>query len=659
MYEVLTAQPPDLVAALRETWPIVAEQLAELERAETAEARITRLRTIGAAWYGQGGAAEVLTELGLTLAERLKLSQGLVVSELLLAYGAAQEEQRTREWEARLVARASEIDGLHRIISAANSTLDLDTSLQTVVETVAQVVGVEACSIYLYDKHRDELVLRATRGLNRAAVGQVTSRLGEGVTGWAAQLGHPVAVRDVRQEPRFNVEPQLGEEPFRSMLAVPIVLFSAERFQFSADKLQGVISVQTSGPREFTHEEISFVEVAAGELAFFIANAQLYQQTDERLHQKLRELTTLQQVSKSIAEQIGLRDVLNLISEKAVELAKADRAAIFQMDEFGTLQLVASHGGEGDGVREFIIQTVRDSRPLAVMNAYQDARFPDLARVAQEEHFHSLFCMPLRARERTIGGICLYRREPHLFDYEQVRLLSTFADEAAIAIENARLYEESQRALAIKSALLQEMHHRVRNNLQTISALLAMQLRRVEPHSQGARALRESAARIQSIAAIHNLLSREDVGVTTVSAIARQVVDSAQATLVNHERPVKFHVMGDEVRIGSRDATVLALVINELISNALTHGLAAEGGTIEVEATLDADTITVDVRDDGPLHPPAPKTTPSSGLGLQIIHTLVNEDLGGVFELSSDNQGWTHARVRFPQRAIDLSGDGL
>jgi two-component system, sensor histidine kinase PdtaS len=172
--------------------------------------------------------------------------------------------------------------------------------------------------------------------------------------------------------------------------------------------------------------------------------------------------------------------------------------------------------------------------------------------------------------------------------------------------------------------------------------------------------LRESAARIQSIAAIHNLLSREDVGVTTVSAIARQVVDSAQATLVNHDRPVKFQVTGDEVRIGSRDATVLALVINELISNALTHGLAAEGGKIEIEATLDADTITVDVRDDGPIHPPAPKTTPSSGLGLQIIHTLVNEDLGGTFDLNTDNtRDWTHARVRFPQRTIDLSNDGI
>lgn len=659
MCEVVTSQPPDLLATLRETSPTIAELIEQLEREENHDARVGGLRHIGALWYAQGGAADVLTEVGLQLAARLKLSQGLVVSELLLAYGAAQEEQRTREWEARLLARATELNGLHRIISAANSTLDLDTSLQTVVETVAQVVGVEACSVYLYDKHRDELVLRATRGLNRAAVGQVIARLGQGVTGWAAQLGRPVAVRDVWQEPRFSAEPQLGDEPFRSMLAVPIVLFNAERFQFSADKLQGVITVQTISPRDFTQEEISFVEVAAGELAFFIANAQLYQQTDERLHQKLRELTTLQQVSKSIAEQIGLSGVLSLIVEKAVELAQADRAAIFQMNDDGQLQLVASHGGEGDGVRDFIIQTVRDSRPLAVMNAYQDARFPELAAVAAREGFHSLFCMPLRARERTIGGICLYKRQPHLFDYEQVRLLSTFADEAAIAIENARLYEESQRALAIKSALLQEMHHRVRNNLQTISALLSMQLRRLDPSSPGAKALRDSAARIQSIAAIHNLLSREDVGITTVNAVVRQVVESAQTTLVNTEAPVRFVIMGDEVRVGSRDATVLALVINELISNALTHGLAVEGGRVEVEATLSQGMVTVEVRDDGPRHPP-PRPAHSSGLGLQIIETLVHEDLNGEFRLERDEAaGWTRARVRFPQRTLSESGDLL
>jgi len=653
MYEVLTSQPPDLIGAIRETMPSIGMLIDALEQRTDPAIRLSLLRQIGTEWYICGGTAEVLTELGLHLAAHLPMAQGVVVSELLLAFGAAQEEQRTREWEARLVARATQLDGLHRIISAANSTLDLDSSLQTVAETVAQVMNVEACSIYLYDKHRDELVLRATHGLNRAAVGQVVARLGEGVTGWAAQLGYPVAVHDVHKDSRYQREPQLGEELFRSMLAVPIVLFSAERFQFSADKLQGVINVQTIVPRDFTQEEISFVETAAGELAFFIANAKLYQQTDERLHQKLRELTTLQQVSKSIAEQIGLQDVLNLIVEKAVDLSKVDRASIFQVGEDGKLKLVASYGGEGDGVRDLIIQTVRDGRPLAVMNAYQDARFPQLPTVAREENFYSLFCMPLRARGRTIGGICLYRREPHLFDYEQVRLLNTFADEAAIAIENARLYEESLRALRIKSALLQEMHHRVRNNLQTIAALLAMQLRRLDPASPGAKALRESAARIQAIAAIHNLLSRDDIGVTTVSAVARQVIESVQSTLFETDIRVDFAFLGDEVRIGSRDATVLALVINELVDNALTHGLGIEGGRIEVEAVLKHGQVVVEVRDDGPRHP-APPPRQSSGLGLQIIETLVKGDLNGSFSLTRDVEaGWTRARICFPQRIID------
>lgn len=96
--------------------------------------------------------------------------------------------------------------------------------------------------------------------------------------------------------------------------------------------------------------------------------------------------------------------MLSLIVEKAVELAQADRAAIFQMRDDGQLQLMATHGGQGDGVREFIIQTVRDSRPLAVMNAYQDARFPEMASVAAREGFHSLFCMPCAPASAPLAG---------------------------------------------------------------------------------------------------------------------------------------------------------------------------------------------------------------------------------------------------------------
>jgi GAF domain-containing protein len=643
-----------LSAELRDASPQLTELLDLLAEEQSPESRRATLRRLGAHWYHQGGEAGVLAKLGLALVEQYSLDASVALAELLMAYGAAREEQRTHEWEQHLVRRMAELRGLHEVIKAANSTLDLDTSMRLVVETVAEVIGVEACSVYLYDKNSDDLTLRATRGLNQAAIGQFRLPLGEGVNGWAAKEGKPIAVRDVRQEPRFHVEPSLGEEPFRSMLSVPIVLYSAERFHVAGDKLQGVIAVQTDGPRDFSDEEVNFIETVAGELAFFIANAQLYQQTDEQLHQKLRELTTLQQVSKSIAEQLNVQEVLKLIVLKAVDLAHVDRADIFSCEEDDTLRLAATYGGaHRGGVLDFIAQAVREGRPLHVFDAYSDMRFPELAQVAAQEGFQSLFCLPLRVQRESaigaIGALVLYAREARLFDYELVRLLSTFADEAAIAFEKARLYAESQRALAIKSTMLQEMHHRVRNNLQTISALLAMQQRRLDPQGHGATALRDSIARIQAIAAVHNLLCRDDIGVTTVDALARLIVENAQVSLVSPEQPIGFEVRGAPAPVESRVATVLGIVLNELVANAMSHGLALEGGNVVIETNEEGGMIVVEVRDDGPSHAHVEESSSGSGLGLQIIRTLVSEDLDGEFALVEED-GWMCARVRFPQR---------
>lgn len=423
MFRAQSAILPMLIEELQASMPAVADLLEQLHTDDDLDRRRMLLKQLGAVWYRVDGAPEVLAELGIALAERLNIEPGVTLSELLMAFGAAREETRTREWENNLVRRMAELSGLHRVISAANSTLDLDTSMQLVVETVAEVIGVEACSVYLYDKNNDELTLRATRGLNTAAVGQVRTQLGEGVTGVAAREGKPISVSDVRLEPRFQMQPMLDEELFRSIMSVPIVLFSAERFHVGADKLQGVITVQTYDPREFTPEEINFVETVAGELAFFIVNAQLYEQTGDQLHQKVQELTTLQQVSKRIAEQPDLDEVLRLIVAKAVELARVDRADIFRCDDDGRLDLAATHGGpRREGVMNFIAQAVREGRPLAVLNAYNDSRFPELAHVAAMEGFHSLFCMPLRVQQdRIIGAICLFTHESRHFDYEQVR----------------------------------------------------------------------------------------------------------------------------------------------------------------------------------------------------------------------------------------------
>ncbi|MBA3948082.1 MAG: GAF domain-containing protein [Herpetosiphonaceae bacterium] len=649
LHPLLTGFPP-------EDRELVSELLADPQ----APSWRAHCFSLGYQWFNQEHPADELTRFGFGLASILQRDQADIVTELLLGFATAREDRHSHEWSERWQKRVAELDGLHRIVSAANSTVSLDASLLTVVETVAEVMGSDVCSIFLFDRDRSLLLLRATHGLNPGAIGEVSIRLGQGITGLAAQEGQPIAVADVAHDYRVHNDSRLNEQAYRSILCVPIILFARHNADFAGDRLQGVISVQTVSTRSWHEEEIHFLEVVAGELAFFISNAQRYQETDERLHQKIRELTTLQQVSSAIATTLDLQTVLNLIVDQAVVLSRVDRADIFQSgDELDSLQLLASCGGQWDErLRRVIMRTVTEGHPLAVVNAYDDVRFPELAAVAYSENYHSLFCIPLRIGARIMGVIALYTRQQRYFDYEQVQLLSTFADEAAIAIENARLYREAQRSLKIKSTLLQEMHHRVRNNLQTISALLNMQLRRLEPESSGAQVLAQSAGRIQAISAVHNLLCREDIGFTTIQEIAQQVVDGVRMGLVG-EKPVHFQVVGTSVTISSREATVVALIINELIDNALSHGLAAEGGLIEVAGWLEDTQVLLEVRDDGPVHPEGPGKS-SSGLGLSIIETLVTTDLGGTFTFSRDEQ-WARARITFPhtQPLLATSEDGL
>lgn len=617
---------------------------------ENSHNRSQQLRAFGATWHTNNGDPHELAQRGLEEANNHQLDRAATLTELLLGFAAAREEQRTRHWQNHLVRRVQQLDGLHRIISAANSTLDLDASLQTVVDTVSEVMRVDVCSVYVFDQHRRTLLLRATRGLSPRAIGEVELALGVGITGESGVLGKPIAVSDVREDDRYNHEPLLEEWDFRSLLAVPIILFASEKH--SVETLQGVIAVQTRNPHEFSDDQISYLEVVAGEIALSIANAQLYQQTDARLHQKIRELTTLQRVTAALASTLDEHTLLSLIVEQAVKIAGVDRADIFQLSSNNRPRLQASFGpGRTSGVEELISQVVQEHRSIAVPNAYTDDRWAGVQALGYREGFHSLFAVPMRIGQNVVGALCFYSYAPRHIQYEQVQLLTTFADEAAIAVQNAHLYEETQRNLTIKSTLLQEIHHRVRNNLQTISALLQMQVRRLTPDSEGRIAMEDSIQRIHAIATVHNLLSRDDLGQTSVQDIAKQVLENAQMT-VSSEVKIRTEITGKPVLVTSRAATLLAIVINELVQNAINHGLSDDGGCIAIDAWQIEQDGYIQVRDDGPTHAPASKRRISTGLGLNIIETLVNADLGGRFEFKRDHE-WTRAIIKFTPAEFD------
>lgn len=543
-----------------------------------------------------------------------------------------------------------ELEALHKVNSAVNSSLDLDSVLNLTVQAVAEVMNVDVCAVYVFDKEQEDqesMVLRAAKGLNPRLIGNVRVQVGEGVTGASAKEGKPISVYDIWADSRFRYVPSLNEDSSRSMLSVPIILFTRE-------KLVGVINVQSRSYRSWTTEEIRFLEMVAGEIAMAIENARLYQHTDERLRQKVQELTTLQNVSNMIAATLDLGRVLQLIVEQASELVKADMSSIYELKEDSNyLTIIANHGLSEDYARNMRVKlgegpvgrAAELNRPVNVWDAHFELH--DGEHYYFNNQYRSAMCVPLAGARGVLGVICLYTRQQRHFNDEQLQIIAAFADQAAIAIENARLYEEAKRGLTIKSALLQEMHHRVRNNLQTVAALLSMQMRRAQ-NLEVAIPLAESVARIQSIAAVHDLLCRNDIGVTTVQAVAKEISDIASISLLSGDRRIRFKIDESHVPVASKEATLLAILIMELVSNAIFHGLEGRSeGEIRISAFVDEGRTQIEVRDNGQGYPADFNLdTSKTGLGMQIVRTLVTKDLQGTFRVENIN-GWATATIIF------------
>ena len=216
---------------------------------------------------------------------------------------------------------------------------------------------------------------------------------------------------------------------------------------------------------------------------------------------------------------------------------------------------------------------------------------------------------------------------------------------AIVLLQNVTELRRLDRALVTKDATIREIHHRVKNNLQTVSALLRLQSRRIDDPSAAA-ALDEAVRRIASIALVHETLSNSDE--TTVA------FDEVLSSLVTHSLELsprmgqlKIERIGKIGSLESRLATPLSLVVTELIHNALEHGLATSGTQLRIELQRYSNEGLVTISDDGVGLPDGFNLATSANLGLQIVLTLTENELNGELKLESSEKG-TQAKLRFP-----------
>lgn len=260
---------------------------------------------------------------------------------------------------------------------------------------------------------------------------------------------------------------------------------------------------------------------------------------------------------------------------------------------------------------------------------------------------HACAVVPLPAKEQPLGVLHVAARRMLAFSDTDMALLRSVAAQIGTAIENMRLREEARRAEAL-ATLVQEMHHRIKNNLQTVADLLSLEMSS-SPSPAARRSLRDSVTRIKSIAAVHELLSAEQVRLTDITELARQVCDISLRHLVRPDRQIKAEVTGGAIYLPSKQATAFALVMNELIANALEHAfsLTPRGGLLRIDLSQDGPQVTVTVRDNGRGLPPDFDIEHARGLGLQIARTLAEKDLAGTLRLRNQPDGGSEARLMF------------
>ena len=219
-------------------------------------------------------------------------------------------------------ARERHLSLLTDTIEAVNSTLDLQQVLSQVATKVADALHADACFVYLYDERSSELVLRATHGTRVEEMTQrPRMRPGEGITGSAAETREPVMIAaEANLDPRFKNFPNLPEDEYESILAVPILA--------RGERLEGALNIRTREPREFTEDEVELLLAIAAQVAQSIEHAKLYEEAQRRVH----ELEALARISEAVSESLYLEESLEAIVKTTMDALAATGAALVLED---------------------------------------------------------------------------------------------------------------------------------------------------------------------------------------------------------------------------------------------------------------------------------------------------------------------------------------
>jgi PAS domain S-box-containing protein len=403
--------------------------------------------------------------------------------EALFYEGTVEDVTERKRAEDELRDRERFLALLNDITRAALETTDLPTMLQSLADRLGEVMRADASYIGLWDEATPTTMPGAAHGAWCEAYLSVRLEPGEmTITESVLRAGHPLVIQDMDDHPYGNSS-TAALLPNRSMLALPLV---------SGDQRLGAALVAFEASHQFTSQEIERGEQVARQISLAIARALLL----EDMHVQWREAETLREAGTAVTESLSLHDTLERILVQLEHVVPYDSASIQLLRE-GHLEIV---DGRGFADRRTVIgvsfpvpgdnpnsEVVTSRQPVNLTDTWET--YPDF-RQPPHDHIRAWLGVPLIHHDEIIGVLAVDSSEPGHFDREHVRLVTPFANQAAVAIANARLYEESQRriqelaglydtALAISGALetdmlLERLHDQVQHLMGPDTVVVVM-----------------------------------------------------------------------------------------------------------------------------------------------------------------------------------------
>jgi GAF domain-containing protein len=531
---------------------------------------------------------------------------------------------------AQTARRTRDLEALYRADETLYRSLHLDEVLQALVDVAADVLEADMTSVLVWDERHEKLIPGATRGFRPETVAQMTHAPGEGITTRVALSGEPIAVEDAANDPRV-AHRITDSEGIRSLLHVPIKV-NGEVF--------GVFGVNYRQQRSLAGEEERVLLALAHRAAVAIENARVYAESEERL----KELEALYRADETLHRSLRLDDVLTALVEVARDVLHADKASVHMWDpDHHHLVVAASYGYSPETTSQPLIpgedplrepdSSLREPTDLIIADALQtsvttvgdatnDARFSTarLRDIMEREGIRAAISAPITVSGQSFGLFGVAYCEPHTPSFDEQRVVQALAQRAALAIQNARLFEQAQQVATAeeRQRLARELHDAVTQTLFSASLIAEVVPRLWERDPDQGRKRLEELRRLTrgALAEMRTLLLELRPAALIETPFGQLLRQLAEATASRTTLVIDVQAAVDEGRPLTPEVQIgLYRIAQEALNNVAKHA-GASGASIHLRRRPQG--IDLHLIDNGRGFDPT--ATPPGHLGLGIMH---------------------------------------